>query len=242
MPAFPRRTVLAASLALLPLTACLPYTVGSSAQTLPANESSHSASFYFVPNAFKAPEDSVGVPLSGMDYEWRHGLDARSDVAFRLLPGGVTSSYKRRISADTSHTGAAQAFALGVGIVNGGEHFLMEGTLMASGREDGVLTPYGGIRAMQVIPITAGAVSDQPTIGVFGGAQIGNQWFSVRPELGVFYDHSALGVRQSNVLFVPAITLMRGRRRDGFRSDATRTERSRFPAAGLPRLPRLPGT
>lgn len=237
MPAIPRRTVLAASLMLLPLTACLPYTVGSSAQTLPANESSHSASYYFVPNAFKEPDDSVGAPMGGVDYEWRHGLDARSDVAFRLLPGGVTTSYKRRISADTSHAGAARAFALGVGIVNGGEHFLMEGTLMASGREDAPVTPYGGVRAMQVIPLSAGAVSDRPTIGVFGGAQIGNQWFSVRPELGVFYDHSALGVRQSDLLIVPAITLMRGRRRDGYREDAAPARRPRLPAGGLPRLP-----
>lgn len=237
MPARLPKSALTATLALLPLTACLPYTVGSSAQTLPANESSHSTSFYFVPNAFKEPEDSVGVPLSGADYEWRHGLDARSDVAFRLLPGGVTTSYKRRISPDTSHAGAARAFALGVGIVNGGEHFLMEGTLMASGREDATVTPYGGVRAMQVIPMSAGAVSDRPTIGVFGGAQIGNQWFSVRPELGVFYDHSALGVRQSDVIVVPAITLMRGRRRDGYRADAAPTRGSRLPARGLPRLP-----
>ena len=88
---------------------------------------------------------------------------------------------------------------------------------------------------MQTIPITAGAVSDRPTIGVFGGLQIGNQWFSARPELGVFYDHSALGVRQSDVIFVPAITLMRGRRREDSYSDAT----SRRPQA-LPRLPGLP--
>src|SRR5512138_1895680 len=120
MSAHPRQTALAATLVLLPLTACLPYTVGSSAQTLPANESSHSASYYFVPNAFKEPEDSVGAPMSGVDYEWRHGLDARSDVAFRLLPGGVTSSYKRRISADTSHAGAARARPT-VGVFGSGE-------------------------------------------------------------------------------------------------------------------------
>jgi hypothetical protein len=80
-----------------------------------------------------------------------------------------------------------------------------------------VLLPltYYGVRAMQTIPITAGAVSDQPTVGAFGGLQIGNRWFSVRPELGVFYDHSALGLRKSDLLVVPAFTLMRGRRRDG---------------------------
>ena len=215
MPCLSRRIPLFASLILLPLTACLPYTVGTTAQTTPANETTHSASYYFMPNGVKGPDDSVAAPLGGMDYEWRHGLDARSDVAFRILPGGVTSSYKRRFAADTSHAGGARAFSLGAGIVNGGEHFLMEGTLMASGREDASITPYGGVRAMHVIPLNADAVSDRPTVGVFGGLQIGNRWFSVRPELGVFYDHSALGLRRSDLLLVPALTMMRGRRRDG---------------------------
>ena len=214
MSLFRRRLALAVSIVLLPLTACLPYTVGTSAQTVPANETTHSASYYFMPNAVKEPGDTVAAPLSGVDYEWRHGVDARSDIAFRLLPGGATTSYKRRFGADTSHVGSARAFSVGAGIVNGGEHFLMEATVMASGREDGPLNPYYGIRAMHVIPMNQGAVSDRPTIGAFGGVQIGNKWFSVRPELGVFYDHSALGVRSSDVLLVPALTVMRGRNRD----------------------------
>jgi hypothetical protein len=209
-----RHLALIASTALLPFTACLPYTVGTSAQTVPANETTHSATYYFVPNALKDPGDTIAMPLSGVDYEWRHGLDARSDVGFRVLPGGVTTSYKRRFGPDTSHVGNARAFSLGAGIVNGGEHFLIEATLMASGREDGPLNPYYGVRAIQVVPISEGAVSDQPTIGAFGGLQIGNKWFSVRPELGVFYDHSALGIRSSDLLIVPALTLMRGRSRD----------------------------
>ncbi|HEU4719987.1 MAG TPA: hypothetical protein VFS59_01385 [Gemmatimonadaceae bacterium] len=222
MPSLARRIAVSSMAALLPLTACLPYTVGGSAQTLPANVSTHSASYYFIPNAFKLPDDTAAAPLSGVDYEWRHGLDARSDVAFRVLPGGVTTSYKRRFGPDTSHAGGARAFALGAGVVNGGEHFLVDATLIASGREDATITPYGGVRAMHVIPMTATAVHDRPTLGVFGGLQIGNAWFSVRPELGVFYDHSALGVRSGDVLLVPAITLMRGRRRDGFRDETVR--------------------
>jgi hypothetical protein len=214
MPLPHRRLALVASIALLPLAACLPYTVGSSAQTVPANETTHSASYYFMPNAVKEPGDTIATPLSGVDYEWRHGLDARSDVAFRLLPAGVTTSYKRRFGVDTSHAGSARAFSIGGGIVNGGEHFLVEATLMASGREDGPFNPYYGIRAMHVVPMSEGAVSDQPTIGAFGGVQIGNKWFSVRPELGVFYDHSALGVRRGDLLLVPALTVMRGRNRD----------------------------
>src|SRR5215204_2668240 len=167
MSAFLRRAPLAASLVLLPLTACLPYTVGTSAQTVPANESTHSASYYFVPNAFKNPNDSIGAPMGGVDYEWRHGLDARSDVGFRLLPGGVTAAYKHRFGVDTSHAGSARAFAVGGGIVNAGEHAIIEATLMASGREDGSFNPYYGVRAMQVIPISSTAVSDRPTLGAF---------------------------------------------------------------------------
>ena len=101
MRPFPRRAAFVALLLLPSFTACLPYTVGATAQTVPANETTHSTSYYFVPNAFKSPDDSVGAPMAGADYELRHGLDVRSDVAVRLLPGGVTGSYKRRIGADT---------------------------------------------------------------------------------------------------------------------------------------------
>lgn len=212
MPRPPRHLVAAATLVLLPLAACLPYTVGSSAQTVPTGQTTHSTSYYFVPNAFTSADDSTGAPMPGADYEWRHGLDAWSDVAFRVLPGGVTSAYKRRFGTDTSHAIGARAFSVGAGIVNGGEHFLMEGTLMASGREDATITPYGGVRAMHVVPMTKSAVSDRPTVGAFAGVQLGSRWFSVRPELGVYYDHPALGLRRSNLLFVPAITMMRARR------------------------------
>jgi hypothetical protein len=214
MSAIRRRAPLVALLAVLPMGACLPYTVGTSAQTVPANESTRSASSYFAPNAVKL-DDSVAAPMFGLDVEWRHGLDAFSDVGFRVSSGGAMANYKHRFGADTSHAGSARAFQFGGGIINGGEHALIEATLIASGREDGPMTPYYGVRAWQAIPITTGAVSDQPTVGVFGGLQLGNQWFSIRPELGVFYDHSALGLRSSDLLVVPAFTLMRGRRRDG---------------------------
>jgi hypothetical protein len=82
--------------------------------------------------------------------------------------------------------------------------------------------PYGGLRAIHVVPITQGAVRDQPTIGLFGGLQIGDADFTIRPELGVFYDHSALGLRHGDVIFVPALTLQRGRRHNPLASDNRR--------------------
>lgn len=207
------RRLLAASPALmLAFNACLPYTVGSTARTIPVNETTTNTSYYFIPSAVKSPGDSIAVPLGGADIEFRYGLDARSDIGARLLPAGVALDYKRRIDHDITGTGAAVAFMAGGGIVNSGEHLMFQGTLIASGREDVPVAAFGGIRAIQVIPISQGAVSDNPTIGVFGGAQVGNRYLTIRPELGVFYDHSALGVRSRNFIFVPAITLQRRRR------------------------------
>jgi hypothetical protein len=60
---------------------------------------------------------------------------------------------------------------------------------------------------MQVIPITKGAVHDSPTLGAVLGARIGSLTAGISPEIGVFYDHSALGLRKGNVLVVPAITV-----------------------------------
>jgi hypothetical protein len=58
-------------------------------------------------------------------------MAARDRRAIRLrgpdAAGGATTSYKRRIGADTSHRAGARAFAIGAGIVNWGEHALIEG-------------------------------------------------------------------------------------------------------------------
>src|SRR4051812_37724976 len=79
-----RLLALAAVALLGSATACLPYTVGSTAQTVPAGQTTGASSYYFIPNAFKRPEDTVAAALVGVDREWRHGLDARSDLGFRV--------------------------------------------------------------------------------------------------------------------------------------------------------------
>jgi hypothetical protein len=103
--------------------------------------------------------------------------------------------------------------------VNLGEHAHFEFTLLASGwdpqRSPGaldtvprrLLVPYGGIRLMQVAPLNADAVHDRPTLGGFFGVRIGSTDFGISPEVGVFYDHSALGVRRGDLVVVPAISL-----------------------------------
>jgi hypothetical protein len=226
MPSLIRRIAAVSPFVVLGLNACLPYTVGSTARTVPAHETTRMTSWYYIPSAVKEPGDTIAVPLAGSDVEFRHGLDARSDLGVRILPGGVAADYKRRFDADASGTGTALAWSVGGGFVNGGEHMMVQATLIASGREDVTIAPYGGLRAIHVLPISEGAVSDRPTLGGFFGAQIGDGDFIVRPELGVYYDHSALGVRSRDVIFVPAITLKR----------ATRGERlSREPRQNRPR-------
>ena len=244
MRALIRCAIAASPLVLIASTACLPYTVGSTAQTVPARETTRSTSWYFIPNAIKVPGDSVAGPLAGSNLEYRRGLDERSDFGLRLLPGGVTADYKRRLSSDPSGSGTALAYSAGGGIVNAGEHVMLQATLIASGREDGSFVPYGGVRAMHVMPITQGAVTDKPTLGVFGGVQIGDAEFAIRPELGVFYDHSALGLRSRDLIFVPAITLRRAPRRHqaevGSRRRPLAVNEPRDPAGSRPHERRNP--
>lgn len=208
-----RRIAIASPVVLLSFNACIPYTVGSTARTVPVHETTRSTSWYYIPNAIKVPGDSISGPLAGSNLEYRHGVDPRSDFGLRLMPGGAAVDFKRRLDSDMTGTRTAFAYIAGGGIVNGGEHFMLQGTFVVSGREDVPVVPYGGIRAIHVMPIAQGAVSDKPTIGVFGGVQLGDTHFTIRPELGVFYDHSALGLRQGDLIIVPAITLKRGPRR-----------------------------
>jgi hypothetical protein len=215
-----RRLFAVSPLVLLAVNACLPYTMGSTARTEAPHQTSSATSWYYIPSAVKMPGDSIAAPLAGSNLEFRHGLDGRSDVGLRLMPGGVAVDYKRRLDGDETATKTAFAYTAGGGIVNGGEHFMMQGTLIASGREDASVVPYGGLRAIHVLPITQGAVSDRPTIGVFGGVQLGDAHFTIRPELGVFYDRSALGLRRGDLIFVPAVTLKRGKRERGSRNQA----------------------
>ena len=155
----------------------------------------------------------MAAPLAGIDREWRHGLSERSDFGVRLTSGlGAVVNYKRRLR-DADGGGPAMAYIVGTGVVNAGEHAHFEATLVASGDERKSVVPFGGLRAMQVAPITAGAPSDSPTIGAFGGVQLGDGGFTVRPELGVFYDRSTLGVRSTNFIVVPAVTIQRRSRR-----------------------------
>src|SRR6476619_2486313 len=70
-----RRIATVSPFVVLGLNACLPYTVGSTARTVPAHETTRMTSWYYIPSALKRPADTIAVPLAGSDLEFRHGID-----------------------------------------------------------------------------------------------------------------------------------------------------------------------
>jgi hypothetical protein len=190
-------------------TGCLPYTVGSTAQTVPAGETTRTAIVYYIPDAVDLKHDSIAGPMRGSDFEIRYGLDDKSDLGFRVPAySGAVFTYKRRVAGNADPDSAAMSFMAGGGFVNFGEHAETELTLLASGREaGGVATPYGGLRVMQVFPMSRSAVHDTPTAGGFVGMRMRFGDIDVSPELGVYYDHSALGIRSTNYIIVPGVSL-----------------------------------
>ena len=224
------------------LAGCLPYTVGTTARTVERGETTRTVSHYFIPNAVAVFDDSVSNPLYGVDAEARFGIDERSDVGVRLTSGsGVVVNYKRRLDPFDRPEEAGLAFVTGAGVVNWGSHAHLEATLLASGHDSDRATVYGGLRVMQVIPISRGAVHDSPTAGGFLGVRIGSADRGISPELGIFYDRSALDIRRGTVIFVPAISL----HGDVLRALYGRDEGDEEPPRPRPRvrrpLPRSPG-
>ena len=192
---------------ILGVTACVPHTVATTAQPVPRGETAPVLIWYSIANGIETMRDSGGVAWVGIDAEARHGVSDRADVGIRIpSASGLVVNYKYRLSRNPDPQSAAIAIMGGGGLVNWGNHAHFETTLIASGRQK-LLTPYGGLRAGQVLPLSRDAPSDSPTAGGFLGLRIGKEQLGVSAEVGVFYDRSALGVRSSEVIVVPALVL-----------------------------------
>jgi hypothetical protein len=198
------------------LTACIPYTVGSTARPVARGERSTTMSTWVMPALGDTSLSSQGQSSALMiDYETRWGIDEKSDAGVRAVGGGLVVNYKRLLSGPSSIYDVA--VMPGMGLVNWGNHAYFESTLMASKRRtlpadkerrmSGNVLPYFGLRVMQVAPLNSSSVHDRPTAGGFLGVRFGTETFGVSPEVGVFYDHSALGVRKNDFVVVPAISV-----------------------------------
>lgn len=191
--------------------ACIPYTVGTTAQTVPEHDRESSAMVAALASGGESFGDSArsrSVPYLALDGETRFGLSDRSDLGVRIVSSsGIVVNYKRRHAGFAHPDSAAFATMWGGGLINGGAHAHVEGTLLLSSRRRGSVATFGGVRLMQAIPIAHGAVHDDPTAGVFFGLHIGWQEVAVVPELGVYYDRSVLGLRPRPLMIIPSITL-----------------------------------
>ena len=91
--------------------------------------------------------------------------------------------------------------------MNWAQHAFMEGAVIWSGARTGSMVRYGGLKVMHTLPIASGAVKDTPTIGGFVGLRLGDGETMISPEIGVYHDRSALGIRSGSLVVVPAVTL-----------------------------------
>jgi hypothetical protein len=188
-------------------TGCTPYIVASTARTVPVGESRRTAIVYAVPGGI-ARHDSTSASMPGMDVEFRFGLDERSDLGIRVPSwSGAIATYKRRLDAPGAADGRATAVMAGAGLVNWGQHAHGEITLITSGDERGTVIPYGGLRVLQVVPLSTQAPHDSPTAGGFAGVRFGNGAMGLSLELGAYYDRSALKLRRGDFVLVPAVNV-----------------------------------
>ena len=185
---------------------CLPYTVGSTARTVAPGRVEQTASLFVIPGAFDAVDSVTPSPLPGMDAEARFGLSQDADLGVRLTSGsGIMLSVKKRLTGQGASGGTA--LEGGAGILNFGAHLGGQVTFLVSGSEQRQLVPFGGLRAIGVIPLDRHAVSDDPSLGAFLGLRIGSRDLGVSPEIGVYRDPSALAIRRGEWIVVPAISI-----------------------------------
>lgn len=209
-------TVHAAILALS--AACVPYTVATTAQPVKPGESERSLIVMAMPPV--SVYESTSGRLITADYERRRGIDSVSDWGLRFPSfTGIVGSYKRLLTRTDSPV--LTSFIGGAGFINMGNHAHFEETLIISKNDQpqrapsgvvrphpsNALLPYGGLRAMQFIPMNSESVHDKPTVGGFAGLRFRDEGTVVSVEVGVFHDPSALAVRKNNWVIVPAVAL-----------------------------------
>jgi hypothetical protein len=207
-----RPSALAAALVVL-ASGCVPYAVGTTAATVPERQVEPSAVVQ-VASARRDldDDDEPSGPSFSLGNEARLGLDARSDVGLRLTGfGGVTATYKRRLSGAGEN---GTAFLVGAGVV-GASHVHTEATLVVSraafggplGRQlGGRVAPYGGVRVQDLEPFAEDALDTQPAVGLFAGARLGWPDLGLSPEVGVVYSPSPLS-GDRRFIVVPSVTV-----------------------------------
>jgi len=207
--------ILLVGIGLLLGTGCVPYPAATTAHPVDEDDSpSVSTSMYAIPNGIDLLRDSTALTepgaeaFFGFDSSIRFRIDEDADLGVRIPTfSGFILNYKHRLVGTDSSSFALAGMA-GTGVVNLGLHWHFGATVVASGPKAARVTPYGGLRGMQVVPLSEAAVSDSPTLGGFLGLRIGDTKVGLTPEVGIYYDEPALEISpDQNVLFVPSLTI-----------------------------------
>ena len=199
-------------LALVFSTACLPYSIGNTAQTVPEGKIIRGSTNSYAIGGGGRLDDSLtytgpqNVALA--DQEIRFGISSSADIGVRVTSGsGILLNLKRRHSGVAHPDSAAFSSSIGAGIVNLGDHALLEGTLHFSGSRRPTGVPYGALKVMQTIPIERNALQDTPAMGLAVGWRFGEFDMGIIPELAIWYDQPVVGNRSGNWVVVPSVTL-----------------------------------
>ncbi|HYW51140.1 MAG TPA: hypothetical protein VE861_11055 [Gemmatimonadaceae bacterium] len=207
------RRVIGRAALLLPLaaflTGCISYTVGQGAETAPVGQKVSSTSVNVVPGTI---DDDTPTRRPSVDTEVRFGLDDRTDIGFRIATwSGFMATWKRQLTrADTAtqvENRPRTSIMLGGGILNMGEHAGLEATLISSGKWTRTGQLYGAVRTAYVLPLSRTAIEDDPVVGASVGYLFGDRSYSIGPELGIYYDRSALGLNTSRILVIPSVVV-----------------------------------
>lgn len=205
----PAAALAAALVGLGALGGCVPYAVGTTADTVAPREVQPSAALQVVSSRrdLDRGDEPRGAGLA-IGNSARLGLDQRSDVGVQIVGlGSITATYKRRLTGPLE-SDRGTALIVGAGVV-GTSHLHAEATFVAS---PGALViapqvvPYGGVRVQDLTPFGGDALNSSPAVGLFVGGRFGWADLGVSPELGLFYSPSPLrGDR--DLIIVPSVTV-----------------------------------
>lgn len=189
---------------------CLPYTMGSTAATVPRGEQrttlSLAASF-----GDRSLDEPPETPMTILDAETRIGVSERSDVGLRITGiSGAVVSYKHRLHG--SALGAAISAQVEGGVVKAGSLAMGGLSVIASSADRQRTAVYGGVRYLPVARLTRDADRESPTIGGFFGVQLRRASFVLLPELSVVRGYDDIIAHRATWFVIPSLSLTRSPR------------------------------
>jgi len=189
---------------------CLPYTMGSTAATVPRGEQrttvSLAASF-----GDRSLDEPPETPLAILDAETRLGIADGRDIGLRITGiSGAVLSYKQRLRGTAQ--GSALSAQIEGGVVKAGSLAMGGLSLLASSADAQRTAIFGGVRYLPVARLTREADRESPTIGAFVGVQLRRASFVLLPELSVVRGYDDVIAHRATWFVIPSLSLTRAPR------------------------------